>query len=79
MIRKHTIRTDSDATRATEIQPEVRRRPRRPRVRRVAVILTDGSGFSLAFAPGELAHRHRSFSPRRRGPLVHPLSTGDER
>jgi hypothetical protein len=56
MIRNHTIRTESDATRATEIQPEVRRRPR---VRRVAVVLTDGSGFSLAFAPGELAQRHQ--------------------
>jgi hypothetical protein len=56
MIKYHTIRIDRDATRATDIQPQARRRPV---VRRLAVIRTDGSGFSLARAPAELGPTHQ--------------------
>lgn len=56
MTKNHTKRIDRDATRATDIQDEARRRPR---VRRLAVIRADGSGFSFARAPGELAPTHQ--------------------
>jgi hypothetical protein len=56
MTNTHIKLRDGEFTHHTDTQSEPLRRPR---VRRVAVIRTDASGFKLVAAPSRLAVRRR--------------------